>query len=144
MIKLINITAKKLIIKNLKISSDAIGAFASGLCMLHCLATPFFFIASACSSSCCNNAPAWWQWMDYLFLAISFFAIKQVVKSSMKEWVTQGLWINWVILFFFIINVKLEWFQLAENLKFIPAFTLVFLHLYNMKYCQCDAKECCK
>ena len=129
--------------ENISISSDSIGAFASGLCMLHCLATPIFFIVSACSSACCNNAPAWWQWMDYMFLAISFFAIQNSSKSSSKEWVIQGLWINWSVLLFFIINAKLGWFYIMPNLKFLPAFGLVFLHMYNMKYCQCEPNECC-
>ena len=101
-----------------------------------------FFIASACSSSCCNNAPAWWQWMDYLFLTISFFAILQAVKSTTNAWVKQGLWISWAGLFFLIINIKLEWVNIAENIKFIPAFMLVALHMYNMRYCQCD-EDCC-
>ena len=103
----------------------------------------FFFIVSACSSACCNNAPTWWQWMDYMFLAISFFAIQNSSKSSSKEWVIQGLWINWSVLLFFIINAKLGWFYIMPNLKFLPAFGLVFLHMYNMKYCQCETKECC-
>ena len=80
--------------------------------------------------------------MDYLFLGISFFAIQQTTKSSTKEWVLPGLWVSWATLFFFIINIKLEWVQLAENLKFIPAFILVGLHTYNMRYNQCD-EECC-
>ena len=133
----ISIYYKQFIIKNSKIKFDAIGAFVSGLCMLHCITTPFFFIASACSSSCCGSAPSWWQWIDYGFLFISFFSIYQATKSTTKEWVTQGLWYSWLTLFFLIINVKLEWFQFAENLKFIPAFMLVGLHLYNMRYCQC-------
>ena len=142
MMKLINISIKKLNLEHLRFKSDTIGVFASGLCMAHCIATPFFFIASACSSSCCNNAPAWWQWMDYLFLTISFFAILQAVKSTTNAWVKQGLWISWAGLFFLIINIKLEWVNIAENIKFIPAFMLVALHMYNMRYCQCD-EDCC-
>ncbi len=142
MIRAINISINKLISDHLKISSDAMGAFASGLCILHCLSTPIFFIASACSSSCCSNTPFWWQWMDYLFIGISFFAIRTASKSSTKQWVIQGLWISWAVLLFFIINLKLELFYLVENLKFVPAFALVFLHTYNMRYCRCE-KECC-
>lgn len=126
-----------------KIQSDTIGALASGLCMIHCLATPFFFIASACSASCCNTAPLWWQWMDYFFLFISFFAIIQATRSTTNEWIIYGLWTSWVALFLLIFNIKFGWVNLAENLKFIPAFTLVGLHLYNMRYCQCDSNECC-
>ena len=133
---------KKFAVDSELFKSDALGAIASGLCILHCLATPFFFIASACSLSCCNNAPLWWQWMDYVFLGISFLAIKYATKSSSKGWVVQGLWVAWVALFIAVLNIKMEWIYLAENIKFIPAFALVGLHMYNMRYCQCK-KECC-
>ena len=142
MIRMINLSIKRFAIDSELLKSDAIGAIASGLCILHCLATPIFFIASACSLSCCNNTPLWWQWMDYVFLGISFFAIKYATKSSSKDWVVQGLWVAWVTLFIAILNIKMEWIYLAENIKFIPAFALVGLHMYNMRYCQCE-KECC-
>ena len=143
MVKILNISLSRLFKEDMKISSDSIGVFASGLCMLHCLATPIF-IVSACSSACCNNAPVWWQEVDGLYvLAISFFAIQNSSKSSTKDWVIQGLWINWAALIFFIINAKFGWFLITPNLKFFPAFGLVFLHMYNMKYCQCETKECC-
>ena len=142
MIKAINVSIRKIIFETLNIKSDTIGAFASGLCMVHCLATPFFFIASACSASCCSNTPLWWQWMDYIFLGISFLAIQQASKSSTKYWVVQGLWFSWLTLFFLILNIKLELLYLPPNFKFFPAFMLVFLHVYNMRYCQCE-KDCC-
>tara|TARA_B100001250_G_scaffold259220_1_gene223209 strand:- start:131 stop:280 length:150 start_codon:yes stop_codon:yes gene_type:complete len=44
MIKLINISIKKIILEPFDFKSDTVGAFASGLCMLHCLATPFFLL----------------------------------------------------------------------------------------------------
>ena len=72
MIKMISISMKRFAVDSEFFKSDALGAIASGLCILHCLATPFFFIASACSLSCCNNAPLWWQWMDYVFLGFRF------------------------------------------------------------------------
>ena len=142
--KLISLKLKKPLRVPFKIQFDAVGAFASGLCMAHCIATPFFFIASACSASCCSTAtPLWWQWLDYLFLFISFFAIIQTSKSTNSEWIIYGLVTSWVSLCFFILNIKFGWVQLAENIKFIPAFMLVSLHLYNMRYCQCDKNECC-
>ncbi|GIS54160.1 hypothetical protein Ct9H90mP29_12020 [bacterium] len=81
--------------------------------------------------------------MDYFFLFISFFAIIQATGSTTNEWISYGLWTSWVALFLLIFNIKFGWVNLAENLKFIPAFTLVGLHLYNMRYCQCDSNECC-
>ena len=37
----------QLSIKTLTTKSDLWGAFASGLCLIHCLATPFIFLAQA-------------------------------------------------------------------------------------------------
>ena len=141
--KQLSIYYDRLIINQSKIKFDTVGAFASGLCMLHCIATPFFFIASACSSSCCSTAPSWWQWLDYGFLFISFFSIYHITRSTKKVWVTQGLWLSWAALFFLIINAKFFWISVHANTKFIPAFFLVGLHLYNMKYCQCENNDCC-
>ena len=128
---------------NFTSKSDVIGAFASGLCMMHCIATPFFFIASACSATCCNTSPIWWQRLDYIFLFVSLFAVYQGSKSSTKLWVSCGLLANWLALFVLILNTKLGWFFIAENFKFFPAFVLIGLHLYNMRYCQCESNECC-
>jgi len=136
MINAINIGIKK-------IKIDGIGALVSALCMIHCLATPVFFIASACSASCCNLAPTWWQTLDYVFLFISVFAIFQSSKTSKNTRIITGLWISWSFLCFFIFNAKFGWISVHANIKFIPAFFLVGFHLYNMKYCQCENNECC-
>ncbi|MDA9991804.1 MerC domain-containing protein [Candidatus Marinimicrobia bacterium] len=128
-------------IKNIKV--DSLGAFVSGLCMLHCLATPIFFIASACSAACCNFAPTWWQSLDYIFLVISLFAVIQASRNSNSSLVPRVLLANWLGLGFFILNAKFGWISVHQNIKFIPAFLLIGFHLYNMKYCQCESNECC-
>ena len=123
--------------------SDTIGALSSFLCMIHCLATPFFFVATACSASCCSAAPSWWQWLDYFFLLVSFVAVRHSTVSTNSKLVEFGLWISWVCLLVFVLNAKFLWFYTSQNTKFIPAFSLIGLHLYNLKYCQCKTKECC-
>lgn len=123
--------------------SDTIGALSSSLCMIHCLATPIFFIASACSSSCCSSAPLWWQWLDYFFLVVSFVAIRYSTVSTNSNLVKIGLWSSWVGLFICILNAKFGWFYLSPNIKFIPAFSIIGFHLYNLKYCKCNNDNCC-
>ena len=44
MVKILNISLSRLFKEDMKITSDSIGVFASGLCMLHCLATPIFLL----------------------------------------------------------------------------------------------------
>ena len=122
--------------------SDTIGALSSGLCMIHCIATPFFFFATTCSATCCAGAPLWWQWLDYFFLIISFFAVKHSTKSTSSKYVKYGLWLSWIVLFVLVLNTRFLWFYISDNAKFIPAFTLIGLHLYNLRYCQCKADDC--
>ena len=131
----------KISIKNIKV--DSLGALISCLCILHCLATPIFFIASACSAACCNLAPAWWQSLDYIFLVISLLAVIQASKTSNSSLVLSLLLASWSGLCFFILNARFGWISVHQNVKFLPAFLLIGFHLYNLKYCQCDSNECC-
>lgn len=115
--------------------SDNIGAIASTLCLIHCMATPFIFIAQSCSMACCKSAPTWWSVIDYFFLIISFFAIYRSSQKTSKNWVKPSLWISWFFLFVIIVNEKIAWFPLNEKLIYIPAIALISLHLYNKRNC---------
>ena len=129
-----NITLKK---------SDIVGASSSALCLIHCMVTPFFFIAATCSKSCCSAAPGWWQSIDYFFVIISLVAIRFSIKSSDSKVVKYGLIFSWVALCFLTFNISFQWIFISENVRFIPAFSLIGFHVYNIRYCKCIKKECC-
>jgi len=128
--------------KNKVIQSDNLGALASGLCLIHCIATPFIFVAHTCSASC-SGAPIWWSAIDYIFIGISFLAIYWSAQTTSKNWVKYALWTGWTILLFMIVNERVNWIHLLELAIYIPALSLVGLHLYNLKYCQCKEEVCC-
>ena len=128
---IMNITLKK---------SDLIGASSSALCLVHCLATPFFFIAATCSKTCCSAAPGWWQSIDYIFVIVSFLAVIYSIKSSDNKIVKYGLVISWLFLCFMTFNLTFQWVFLHENIRFIPAFSLIGFHVYNLFFCKND---CC-
>ncbi|WP_147679188.1 MerC domain-containing protein [Algibacter pacificus] len=127
----------------IKQKSDSIGALASTLCLIHCVATPFIFIAQSCSIADCNNVPSWWGGIDYVFLIISFFAVYRSAQTTSKNWIKYSLWVSYLVLFTVIINEKSAWFHINENVIYIPAIALITLHLYNRKYCQCNHNKCC-
>ena len=132
----IQITPKKLVTK-----SDLFGALASGICLIHCLATPFLFIAQANVASHHHHhesAPLWWHSIDFIFLAISFIAIYFSAQNTTLKWIPAALYACWGLLAFFILNEKLHLFHLDHIFIFLPAIGLVGLHLYNRKYCNCD------
>jgi hypothetical protein len=122
--------------------TDKVGIIASALCMIHCIATPFLFIAKSCSATCCETAPGWWTLIDYLFLIVSFFAIYRSSKNTSKTWMKYALWISWTLLLVVLLNEKLLYFSLFNYAIYFPALALVVLHFYNLKYCQCKTDNC--
>ena len=123
--------------------TDQIGIIASALCMIHCLATPFLFIAKSCSATCCEATPGWWTSLDYLFLLISFFAIHHSSKNTSSSWLKYALWISWSSLLILLINEKLQFLSVSVYAIYVPAIMLVLFHVYNLKYCQCKSDTYC-
>lgn len=122
--------------------ADYLGMLASSLCLLHCLATPFLFIAKTCSTTCCEETPVWWKTIDFLFLTISFFAVLASTKKSTNKTIQMLMWLTWMAISFVICNEYLNLIALFDKAIYIPATTLIVLHIYNLKYCQCKEKCC--
>ena len=129
----------KLIINN----SDYIGATSSGLCMLHCFATPFIFLSQSAAINISQEITFLWYLLNYMFLLISFIAIYYSVKNSSNFLVKVLLYSFWISLSALIINEALLLFPIPELYTYISAFTLITLHMYNLKYCRCNDDECC-
>ncbi len=126
----------------LELQYDKIGIISSTLCMIHCIGTPFLFIAKSCSPTCCSDAPTWWLMIDYLFLVISFFAIFHTTNSSTSLWLRILFWITWSILFFSIVDHTFNYNIFPKNFTYFPGLTIVALHFYNLKINKCENKNC--
>lgn len=123
--------------------SDLLGSAASALCLVHCLATPFLFVAQAGHLYEHAASPLWWGGLDLFFIAISLIAVYWSAKTTSKKWVAYGLWVSWALLTFVILNEKFELMHMAEAVIYFPSLALIGLHLYNRKYCRCDNDGCC-
>jgi hypothetical protein len=130
------------VVHALNLKSDSIGALASGLCLIHCLATPFLFVAQSCAKSCCSTAPGWWLFIDYLFIALSFMAIYFASKQTSKKWVSMMFYVLWFLLTALVINESQGFLLIAKEWINAPAFGLIALHLYNRRYCRCGDDLC--
>ncbi len=129
----------KLIIKY----SDYIGASASGLCFIHCLATPILFLSQASLVSIGNEMLFLWQSLNFFFLTISAIAVYYSIKNSSSLYINTLLFLTWFILLCLIITEVFEIFSVPEFYSYITAISLSGLHIYNLKYCRCDNEECC-
>lgn len=124
------------------LKSNIIGASSSGFCIIHCATTPFVFLANLSTVPCCDSTPLWWQSLNYLFLTISLMAVITAAKKSTKSWLGIALIISWIFLFLTIFIETFEIMIISEAWNYIPAISLIILHVYNQKYCTCD--NCCK
>ena len=91
---------------NLKDHPNIWGSLASGLCLLHCAATPFLFVAHTSYTNSHNSHPFWWSFIDIFFVIVSFWAIYWSTKNSSKQWMKYALWSSWILLLGFILNEK--------------------------------------
>lgn len=130
-------------VKTINSKSDLFGVVASSLCMVHCIATPLIFVVQACTKSCCETGPWWWSMIDYIFLVISLVAIYYSAKATSLKWMPFVLYFSWGLLAILILHERFPYFEIPHVMVYLPAFSLVFLHLYNRKYCQCKEEQCC-
>jgi hypothetical protein len=126
-----------------KLQADYIGMLAGSMCLIHCLATPFLFIAKACVNPSCCDAPLWWRFVDFMFIIVSFVAIFYATQNSTKQWVVVALWVSWAVLLAVILNEAYEVIHLPEVFVYVPALVIVVLHFYNNRYCKCSEQGCC-
>lgn len=130
-------------ILNFTSSSDIIGATASAMCLIHCLVTPFLFVAYSNNVIIENTDPWWWGILDIVFLVISLFAVYWSTYNTSKQFVKYTFWTLWILLALIIINEKWEIAHIAEVFIHLTTLGLVFLHFYNRRYCQCENDKCC-
>ncbi len=112
-------------------NSDHLGAIASTLCIIHCLISPLLFFSEI------------WQSFNYLFIIVSFFAVYRSVQNSSNLFIKILLRSFWFILCLLILNEEFEIISLSEAFTYTSAFSLGFLHIYNLKYCRCEDENCC-
>jgi len=129
--------------RSVLIPYDSLGIIAGVLCTIHCIVTPFVFIAKACTATCCSDAPSWWLMIDYFFLIISFYVIFFISRKLTIKWLQRAFWLSWFLLLFTIVNHSLDILQLHKNFIYIPSSAIIILHLYNLQFCKCKNETCC-
>ncbi len=132
------------IISGIRINSDNMGMLSSTICLIHCLATPFVFLAKTCAETCCSETPIWWRLIDFIFLVVSLVAIIYTAKGFVKHWIKIGLFLSWAFLCLIILNESLQMIQVDKWVIYVPAFLLIALHFYNRRSCPtgcCQTKE---
>ncbi len=122
-------------------NSDYLGVISSLVCLAHCILTPLLFLSQATIVS--HEVPMIWQLLNYIFITLSFIAVYFSSKKTTKIFIKMGFWINWSLLFLCILNESIEAFSVPELFMYIFAASLCLLHIYSLKYCNCEDQNCC-
>ncbi len=128
---------------NLLGNSDRLGILASCLCLIHCLVTPFLFLAHTGLIVSKGTHHFWWKSLDLIFLVLSFIAVYRTTQTTSNKKLAFAFWLCWSLLFVIVLNEKLHLISLAEEFIYIIAVVLASLHLYHQKYCRCNNEKCC-
>ncbi len=110
-----------------KIQADFLGMVSSILCFVHCMLTPFLFLAQTCA--CCADGPLWWKGIDYVFLAIALLAVSSSTKNSSKQIMRIALYTAWSSLALCTILHHNAWISYGASWHYSSALTLFSLHL---------------
>jgi hypothetical protein len=130
------------ILDGLSRNSDNFGSMCSALCLLHCIATPIFFMSRG-ATSCCANAPVWWSLVDFVFLPISLAAVALTVESTSNIVVRIGLIASWLFLCIAVLNERFLLFNQPAHIISISTILLIVFHTYNRFFCSCTSKCPC-
>ena len=117
--------------------SDTWGELSSTLCLVHCVITPFLFIVQAGAHHSCAASPGWWSAIDYIFLAIALLAVYHSAKNTQLNWMPLALYASWLFLALLIVGEGLHWIHINHAVIYLPAISLIVLHLYNREHSDC-------
>jgi len=122
--------------------TDQLGIISSVLCIVHCIATPFFLMTFAGASLPIHGSQEWWRGLDLLFIGISLFAVFKTIQYSDFRWIKVSLFFSFILLTFFVLNERFEGIEFPFDMIYFPASALALLHLVNLRRCRCKA-GCC-
>lgn len=124
--------------KNNSIVYDLAGVGSSFLCFLHCNISVVFY---AVRLSPDFVAACQWEFIDYIFLFVSFVAVYNSAKNTSNAWIATAFWLAYAIMFLSTVLPHNPVYM--EYSALIGAFGLMIAHIWNMIYCQiCNSKKC--
>lgn len=87
-----------------------------------------YSIRHAHSHNAHSLLPNWWESLDYLFLAIGFYAVYHASQHAASRSVKIALWIFWLFLASSVIfQEKLHW------LSYVASLGLIATHFLNIR-----------
>ena len=114
--------------------ADKVGIASAIVCAVHCMVVPLLFLftyslrQADVHHSHHTLLPGWWESLDYVFLAIGFYAVYHASRHAASRGVKRALWLFWLCLATSVIfQEQLHW------LSYIASIGLIVTHFVNIR-----------
>lgn len=121
-----------------KDKSDLVGITASGLCAIHCAATPFLFaitpfFGKAMTGSSHSHGPWYWHALDFIFLLSGLIAVWLSSRCQSNKTIKVFLWTTWILL---AIGLIMEHYHVSPGnfIMYTGSLGLIVAHVFNFRY----------
>lgn len=111
-------------------NADLIGFTSSLLCVIHCIALP---ILIALSYFAVTEVGEHWHWLDYIFIGLSFIAVKYAVMRTTESGMRMAFWATFVIFSLALMAHEIAPWMILISLA--ASLVLMVLHLVNYRSC---------
>lgn len=112
-------------------NADLIGLTSSFLCIVHCLVFPVLVALSYFTVS--TEVFEHWHALDYIFIGLSFFAVRFAVSRTSKSTMRIAFWATFLI--FSAALLAHEMFPWMLLVSLAASLVLMVLHLINHRTC---------
>ena len=114
--------------------ADRVGIISAIICGVHCLVIPAVFLLKYSVTDGVEAAgwgvglPHWWEWLDYIFLAVGFYAVFHSARHASSKLISVALWIFWLFLAIAVLfEDTLHW------MAYFASAGLVITHFLNIR-----------
>ncbi len=124
-----------------KYGYDYLGILGSGICLVHCLATPLIMLVQAYyKTEVSISSHEGIRYWDYIFLITCFVAVFFTTKESTSQKISSSFWL---FFFFFAIAILFEDdFKYINLLGYFASVGLIITHIINIRNCRrCQTKN---
>jgi accessory gene regulator protein AgrB len=112
-------------------NADLVGATSSLLCVIHCLVFPVLITLSYVSSSL--EVVEHWHMLDFIFIGLSFFAVKYATSRTPKASMRKAFWATFIVFSAGLLAHEVAHWMILISLA--ASLVLMGLHLVNYRSC---------
>ncbi|MES2518504.1 MAG: MerC domain-containing protein [Bacteroidota bacterium] len=113
---------------------DYLGIISSGICLIHCLATPILFFVQRYFQKKLQSDAYENQYWDYVFLLVSFIAVFSTTQHLKSRRIIVVFWAFFTL---FAVAILFEDdFKYLNFLGYTSSIGLIITHLLNIKHCK--------